>query len=317
MALTRRQLLARSTTLLVLPLLACAEGETGEPVGTRPQPSPTPSSEPSPTAGTGMIAHPTGANDLVLRIDRTGGLLPPFRGLVELPLFAMYGDGSVVTQGPQIAIYPPPALPNLLVTVLTEEGLQALLREAAAAGLLEGDQQYDFPVIPDGTTTIFTVHAGGRSSVVTTYALLEVQEDDPRLPVREREPRRRLRAFLLKALDFSSWLPPAAIAIPEQFYRIERLQLLVVRAEQVSDESIDVQPTELDWPLAAPLATFGSPYEVFQGEGRCGVVEREELALLLDSMIRANTLTRWRSDGHLYHVFPRPLLPDESGCLAR
>jgi hypothetical protein len=263
-----------------------------------------------------MIRYPTGADELVLRIDRTGGLVPPFSGLTELPLFALYGDGSVVTQGPQILIYPPPALPNLLLTVLTEDGIQAILHEAAVAGLLAGDQQYESPTIADGTTTIFTVHAAGRSSRVTVYALTEAEVDDPRLSASEREARRRLRTFLDKALIFSSWLPPTAIAVPEQLYRIERLQLLVVPADQAEDTT-DIQPSELEWPLSTPLATFGSPYAVLQVQGRCGVVEREELVTVLDALAQANTLTRWRSGGELYLVFPRPLLPDESGCPER
>ncbi len=315
---TRRQLLARASGVLILPLLAaCAQADTGGGAGTQRPPSPTPTAAPSPTAEAGRIAHPTGADELVLRIDRTGGLLPPFHIATELPLFVLYGDGSVITQGPQIMIYPPPALPNLLVTGLTEEGMQAILREAEIAGLLEGDRRYEFPVIADAPVTIFTVNAGGRTSVVSAYALIEAEVDDPKIPMEEREARRRLREFLDKALSLSSWLPRAAIALPERAYTIERLQLIVLQADEAIEEPTDVEPSELDWPLSAALAEFGSPYQVLGRQARCGVVEREELAAVVDAMSKANTLTRWRSDGTLFVIFPRPLLPDETGCVQR
>lgn len=313
---TRRQFIALAGAAVLFPLLAaCGQSEGQGGPGSRPVPTSTPSAgEVSPTAGAGTIPHPTGPDELVLRIDRTGGLLPPFHIATELPLFVLYGDGRVITQGPQIMIYPPPALPNLIETRLTEEGVQAILQEAQAAGLLEGDRRYELTTIADAPTTIFTVNAGGRTSVVSVYALSEAEVDDPNVSPAEREARRRLREFLDKALSFSSWLPTTAIATPETPYAIERLQLVVVPADQATDEPADVQPGELDWPLASPLVEFGQPFEFAGTSARCGVVERAELAAVLDAMSQANTLTRWRSDDALYAVFPRPLLPGEAGC---
>jgi hypothetical protein len=314
---TRRRFFALAGTALFFPLLvACGQPEGQGGPGSQPAFTATPSAgEVSPTAVPGTISHPTGPDELVLRIDRTGGLFPPFHTVTELPLFVLYGDGRVITQGPQIMIYPPPALPNLVVTRLTEEGVQAILQEAQAAGLLEGDQRYELTTIADAPTTTFTVNAGGRTSVVSVYALSEAEVEDPNLSPEEREARRLLREFLDKALSFSSWLPTTAIATPETPYAIERLQLVAVPADQATDEPADVQPGELDWPLASPLAEFGQPFEFAGTSARCGVVERAELAAVLDAMSEANTLTRWRSGDALYAVFPRPLLPGEAGCV--
>lgn len=319
MPTTRRRFVALAGAALLVPVLAaCGQPEGRGGPGSQPAFTATPSAgEASPTAGPSTIPHPTGPDELVLRIDRTGGLLPPFHTVTELPLFVLYGDGRVITQGPQIMIYPPPALPNLLVTRLTEEGVQAILQEAQVAGLLEGDRRYELTTIADAPTTIFTVNAGGRTSVVSVYALSEAEVDDPNVSPAEREARRRLREFLDKALSFSSWLPTTAIATPETPYAIDRLQLVVVPADQATDEPADVQPGELDWPLASPLVEFGQPFEFAGTSARCGVVERAELAAVLDAMSQANTLTRWRSDDALYAVFPRPLLPGEAGCVAQ
>ena len=312
---TRRRFIALAGHALLFPVLAACGQPEGQ-GGPGSQPAPTSTEESSPTAGQGAIAHPTGPDELVLRIDRTGGLLPPFHTVTELPLFVLYGDGRVITQGPQIMIYPPPALPNLLETRLTEEGVQAILQEAQAAGLLEGDRRYELTTVADAPITVFTVNAGDRTSTVSVYALYEAEIDDPNLPPEEREARRLLREFLQKALSFSAWLPTTAIATPERPYAIARLQLVVVPADQATDQPTDVQPGELDWPLASPLAEFGQPFEFVGTSARCGVVERAELAAVLDAMSQANTLTRWRSGDALYSILPRPLLPGEAGCAA-
>src|SRR5262245_18411153 len=68
-------------------------------------------SEATPSA-TGMIEHPTGTDELVLRVEVTGRCVPPQVTLSELPQFSLYGDGRVITTGPVIQIYPAPALPN-------------------------------------------------------------------------------------------------------------------------------------------------------------------------------------------------------------
>ena len=73
------------------------------------------------------------------------------------------------------------------------------------------------------------------------------------------------------------------------------------------------------WPLTTPLATFGAP--PIQGGGlngtRCGVVEGTDAATLRPLLEKANQLTPWTSGGKTYSLRVRPLLPDESGCLAK
>lgn len=74
--------------------LACAVSPAGTP------PTPTP------------IAHPSEHDALVLRIETSGGLLPPFALVTELPELSVYGDGTVIVLGPQILIYPPRHFPT-------------------------------------------------------------------------------------------------------------------------------------------------------------------------------------------------------------
>ena len=64
-------------------------------------PSPTPARlrRPSPTFNPEQIEHPTGANDIVLRMEQGGGFVPfELRSITQSPQFTLYGDGTVIFQ---------------------------------------------------------------------------------------------------------------------------------------------------------------------------------------------------------------------------
>src|SRR5262245_8903970 len=124
-----------------------------------------------PSGGSGTISHPTGADDLVLRVEYQGGFVAPEYLLSSVPFWSLYGDGTLILTGPQIEIYPPPALPPLLRTPITEDGVQAILAAAKDAGLMDGDKDFGQMCIADAATTVFTTNANGRTSVVSAYAL--------------------------------------------------------------------------------------------------------------------------------------------------
>ena len=86
------------------------------------------------TTADGQITYSTDPTALLLRIDLSGGFVPVETIFTSLPQMSVYGDGTVITQGPQIAIYPGPAVPNLLVRTLDEEGIETLLQTALDAG---------------------------------------------------------------------------------------------------------------------------------------------------------------------------------------
>jgi hypothetical protein len=169
----------RLTVVTALAALAAIAGCTPGAAGPEPTPS--------------RIDHPTGMNDLVLQISNSGGLLPPDARLTELPVLSLYGDGRLITQGPRVAIYPGPAVPNLQVARLSETGIQRVLRAAADAGLLGPSRHYDHPGIADAPTTIFTVVAAGGRHQVSAYALWE-GNDPGRLPETDRRARQALLA---------------------------------------------------------------------------------------------------------------------------
>ena len=88
--------------LFVLAGTACADGSTG---GGDASPTSTP------------VEHGDRPSDLVLRWGYQGGFTPPEYQLTNLPAFSLYGDGTIVRPGPQIEIYPAPALPSLEIGI--------------------------------------------------------------------------------------------------------------------------------------------------------------------------------------------------------
>jgi hypothetical protein len=319
--------------MLCMMLIACGEededigngGNTGSGGGTpTEQPSASPTQEPaSPTTNPDLIDHPTGDDEVIVKIEYAGGFMMPQSLITRLPLFVLFGNGCYVVQGPQIEIYPAPALPNLQETCLSEEGVQEILAKAKAAGLLDGDAEYGNDMIADAATTVFTVTANGQTSTVSAYALeMDATMAGSTMTDEEKEARAKLATFLQEMTGLESWIEPAMIVEPAHEYEIERMQIAVLPADSPSapqPEGIEVQT--LDWPLTTDLATFGTPY--LTGEFSCGVVEGADLTTLMESLREANELTHWVSPsaatpgaegGEEYILFLRPLFPGEEPC---
>jgi hypothetical protein len=299
-------------------LLACGEeedlgtGNTGSGV-TPPPATATPSPQPppaSPTTIPDQIDHPTGADQVILRIGYEGGFVPASYLLTRMPLFSLDGDGCFVTQGPMIEIYPQPALPNLLVTCLSEEGVQLILKAAQEAGLLDGDAEYHNNMIADASTTVFIVNADGKEIRVSAYALGGEEYTTDGLSAEEVEARKKLHAFVEKMSDLRSWLPDNVFVSEEQPYEIERMQVVF---EPSSSPSAPIAPEELEQQeIEWPLAGVGEPY--FTDPFTCTVIEGEDLDQVIEQMREANQLTLWTVGDESYYLYLRPLLAGEAGC---
>lgn len=113
----------------------------------------------------------TGSDQLVLQVTTGGGLVPIEVQLTHTPWFALYGDGRVIVQGPVIAIYPAPLLPNLRQMQVTPPEIQKILAAADQAGLLGPDARFDAVDIYDASTTTFTTTVDGKTHTIRAYAL--------------------------------------------------------------------------------------------------------------------------------------------------
>ena len=299
----RSVLLLSFVAALALLISACGAS------GTSPTATPTTTASPTPEA----IAHPTGADEYILRIAQEGGFVAPAALLTRLPLVTLAGNGCAIVEGLHTDIFPGPVLPNLLETCLTEYGVQGILQAAKLAGLMNGDADYGNPHVADATTTVFTLNAGGKTMTVKAYALGEATQSTgtPAADVA----RQKLVELQNKLANLHEWLPATAFSGAQHPYEVTRLQVV---SQPVSGggsvatpEGIAVQHP--DWPLATPLSEIGQPFNT-SATMRCTIVQGDDLATLMTQLHTANQLTQWNSGGEEYSLLLRPLLPGEQGC---
>jgi hypothetical protein len=266
------------------------------------------------TGATGAkgIEHPTGADQLILRVAYEGGFVPYEYTFGSTPFWSLFGDGTLIVPGPQIEIYPGPVLPNLTATPLSEDGIQAILEAARDAGLMDGDANYGNQCIADAATTVFTTDADGQTSVVSAYALDVGEPAGTCGNGKDADARARLAEFQAKLTDLRSWLPDGSLGT-ERPYDPTEMRVYVLPYQ--GDAELPQDPIE--WPLEPPLDAFGEPVQNAPAATRCGVVTGEDLATLLAAAKDANALTPWTSGGTDYQLIFRPLLPDEHACQPR
>jgi hypothetical protein len=304
--------------VVLLVLAACAAP------GGSPAPSIDPSSEassgtspspPPPSAGSGgTVDHPTGS-EAVIAITQTGGMLPVHMQAAMPPTFVLTGDGRVIVQGMQTLEFPGPMLPPLQERRLTEEGVQTILASLEETGLFAGDLELRGMqnMFTDASDTVFTVNAGGRTSVVSVYAIGQLLPDMPPPPgVDEAE----LEAYAVLStlhdglLTLDTWLPPEAWATDTWVpFEPDAMRLYV---RDVTDEPVDDLPgQERSWPTDEDPAAFGEELPAFGDGTRCAAVEGEDAALWFTELSNANENTIWTSDDRRYAIDARPLMPHE------
>lgn len=266
------------------------------------------------------IAHPTGAGDLVFSIGSEGGFVPVEFIFTGLPMITIAGDGTVITQGAQIDIFPGPALPAVMSRRLSEAGLQLVLERVAQTGFFVESATFNEEAMAiDGTMTVFTMHADDREVVVKVGALGSVLEPDlapPGLPERERQAHVAL-APLAEQLNAIDQLVPASAWEETQWHphQAEALRLLVTNTDDEPPDDSGIPRPEVAWPTDDDPATFGEPFPLLD-PARCGVVSGDDAAAWYEALAQANQLTRFMSGEHRYSVMVRPVLPgDEAACV--
>jgi hypothetical protein len=293
-----RRSIAAAAALLALVSAACADpADTG--AGSR---STTPSTDP---------ATDPGAATLVLRVSTEGGFTPVDYQLTNMPTFSLYEDGTIVTTGPMIEIYPPPALPSLQSQTVDGAGVDAIVAAAIDAGLDTAGDLTDMGsvAIADAPDTVFTLHADGVDTTVRVYALTALQDRPPTMSKEEWEARVALNGLAEDLMDLPSWLPDGSLQGEPVPYAAAGARVYVTeyRGEQ------DLAQSPVAWPLEPSLASFGLD-DAMSGY-RCGTVTGEDWTQALEPLAEgANQLTPWTSDGQRWSLRFRPLLPDERGC---
>ncbi len=264
---------AASLLAAALALAACAGG--GGDAGAAPSPEPLP-------AG------------LVLQVALTGGFTTPQELASRLPLASVYADGRVLTQGPQIAIWPSPALPNVQVQQVDQATVRGLVDRAVEAGVTATGDLGE-PPLADVTTTRFTLVTAEGTAVREVYALAETPDDT--VTAEQAAARARLRG-LVEAItsvggESGSYVPQTVAA--------------VVQPHPGGDPE-HPQP-DVAWPgPELPGAPLGAGVTCVSATG-------QQAADVLAAASSATALTPWvTADGSRWSIAFRPVLPHESGC---
>ena len=259
---------------------------------------------------------PGGAPDAgapLLQIEVSGGFVMMGYDFSRVPELTVYADGRAIVQGPQIAIYPAPALPNLQVEQLSEADVEALVAAARDAGLLAEPPVYGQPPIADAPSTFVRLTVDGRTYEHAANALGLVDGEGTTgegavgaggsggsgMTEDERAARVALAGFVATANELVG-----ATGNGESY----EITGFGVFAQPVPDgagttaDGLEIQV--LPWPIDLALADAA----------RCTVVDGEAAQTLLATLAGASSVTQFEQDGVTYNVWFRPLLPHESGC---
>jgi hypothetical protein len=277
-------------------------------------------------AGSGDGGGDGDADAPLLQIDRRGGFMLPGFDFQRVPELTLYPDGRAIIHGPQIEIWPGPALPNLLVVQLSDDQVEDLLDLARDAGLLADAPDYGQPPVADVPTTFVTFVVDGETYVHQVEALgvgdglyesgdedlvgAEPGDDgtdeapvDP-MPPAVTEDQLAARAALA---DFITAAHDRVGSVgDEEFYEIEAF---VIQARMAGDEALqpidgELERQRLPWPVDVALADADA----------CTLLLGDTAATLRGELERANQLTLWEQTDTVYEVWVRPLLPHEEGC---
>jgi hypothetical protein len=288
-----KMLAALAAPLLLL--AACGDdtssngASTSLPTETIPEPPDTTLAVPPTTVPTTPeYEHPTGPDDVVVKISYEGGFVPIEYAFRNLPALLVSGDGRSFQPGPMIEIYPGPLLTPVNVSTASEAGIQDLLTLADEHGLL-ADVEYTNPTnIADAATTVVVISADGNTYRHEAYALGIGDETD------------LARASLAEFVQLATgdWLYGNPEVGGEQPFSPETYLILAMDAPQ---DTGDIPPTLVDWPADASVRLADAR--------NCAAVPASEVGELFAN---ATQLTYFVDAGVTYQVSVKPQLPGDA-----
>jgi hypothetical protein len=263
---------------------------------------------PSPAAPS-LAPQPSPQADTYWLRATSSQAIPPIDQFPIPPVVTITGDGTYLTVGPQDAMYPGPALPNLRGRPITDAGRAKILAEAQRLGLLGG--QTDFTAdggVPGGITGHVELTVDGQRVTLTGSPEAHIEcvttpcEPPPGTPA-------AFGAFW-SSLQDPAWLGDAVG--PEASYTADRFALLV-GPPPAPEASVPAQI--LDWPLDVPVGRFGAA--VANGTRRCGTATGDDAARLQPLLMQATQATQWVQDpttSATLGIVARPFVPGEDPC---
>ncbi len=259
---------------------------------------------------------------LVVRVERTGGFTTPVELASRLPVVSVHADGRAVEPGPQALIYPPPALPNLLVRQVDPSRLPELVALAVDAGVGGGPPpDLGQPPIADATTTRFTVVTDTGRHELDAYALVEasigpgqpgpgeISPPQPDLGLTEAQEaaRARLLGLMASLQDLTATLGADAVSDVAPY---EADAVAALTSPYDPQNSPEAARPAVGWPGPA------LPGEPIGGvtEAGCVTATGTQADAVLEAASPATAITPWVSGEQEWTVALRPLMPDEQVC---
>jgi hypothetical protein len=289
-----RSVQATAAAFLLATLAACTAA---------PGPSPSPGSSgtpttgptPSPSAPTGF-EHPTGARDIVLRFEESGGFVPIEFNATYAPSFTLYGDGTLVFKDPNAT--PPEsndtvvrAVPFMIVR-LDEASIQALLEQALGpGGLAIATGPYDGGMVADIPTSTSTLSVGGKTEQVSVTGL------SPDMHPQNAAIVKQLAAFAEMLRTFGDKIAGEQPYIPAAYRGV------LIEVDQPFGPVV-----AWPWTDITPDDFAGGENELFKTRA---MTPAEVEALGIDGIAGGMTGVSVQSEGQVYTFSLRPLLPDE------
>jgi hypothetical protein len=299
-----RQTIPAALLLVAISAAACSSGgaPTPSPASSAPGSPVTPTAVPSPSIE--GIAHPTGADGIILRFDEAGGFVPPEWNAAHLPYFTLYGDGRVVFV--QATAQQPVRQDNVSVglpvrtATLSEEQIQGLLTHALTdGGLAIARTDYQNPMVADAPTAVFTVNADNDTKTVSVVALGMEGQPGPDTAVLK-----RLTALGDRLRDFDQ-----GGSLGSAPYEAAAYRGVILEQQGIAG----VQVREWPWTDIAP-SDFKLPADVNALQQGTRTMTPEEVAAVgvepYQNGISSGVFLR-AGDGKIYSLVIRPLLPDE------
>ena len=275
----------------LLVLSGCVAGTGG-----RASSSPAASSAPEASATPGGSP----AAGFYLRAWQTQALAPQytFGGLPVVTIAdGRYIDGRVAVP----AIYPGPIYIGPFERTISAKGVEAIVAEARADGLLGDKADFSDPRLVGGITAHIRLVVDG-----VTHDLTGPMPTDATTTAAAPGTASAFAAFWNRIGTIDFWLA-AELGQSEPYSPASIAVLLTPPA----DAAAGITASEVAWPLASPFSAFGGPYggSVY----RCATVTGADLAKLLPVVQASNALTRFvDSTGAKVSLQVRVLLPGEA-----
>ncbi len=256
-------------------------------------------------AGSTAISRPTAADELVVRVETIGGLLPPLEAERRLPSISIYGDGLVLVPGAVPDVFPGPAGYPLEGFRIDAELLDEIVGSALTIGLRGADRRIEQEgpeFVVDGGATAITVVARGVRHVTMADALFDA-------PASSGE-RQRLAGFVSRLLELHSEARDVATQAATS------AAVYIASPDPGFGPDQGLQP-DAQWPFEQGMSTWGDPLPPsgLSVDVRCALVKGAELSAALPALLAATAMTPFVDDaGDRRIVAWRPLLPDQTGC---